>query len=696
MAAPRAESYGVSQAPDLRRWPQADDLLDQALEMDPRERDSFLERAAGADTALLDALRAVVQEASREDDFLAPGGALSGTLAREIAAAIDDSPRSLAPGTAIEHYEIVDMLGRGGMGEVYRARDNKLDRDVALKVLPDHLVRDTHRVARFRREARALASLNHSAIGAIYGVAESDGREALVLELIEGPTLAERLERGPLRLQEAIELARRLAEAIAAAHASGILHRDLKPANVKILPGGAIKILDFGLAKALDLQPGAPDADLTAQNPSFILGTAPYMSPEQMRAEPVDERSDIWAFGCVLFEMLTGTRAFHGRTPAEVMARVLGGEPAFDMLPAATPEAVRGLVRRCLERDPNLRLRSISDATAALEGSTAGAVAATGRSSLWRWAIAGAALLAIGAAVPALVSLRRHPEPPAVSRFALPLPPGDTPAAGPQPAVAFSPDGRAVVYRARRNGVVQLFRRSLGQLDAEPVPGTENGAAPFFSPDGRWLAFDSGGVLTRVSLAGGPPIVIGSMPVGLTAAWMPDDSIVFATASGRVLQRVMSTGGAPQSLTVLDEKRGDTLHLLPEVLPDGETILFTIVAGERRYVALRLASGETRIVTEGTSARYVPQGFIAFWRDGSLWGMRFDPSSKTAGRAVSTDIRVQATDATVAHFDAAADGSLVYLPPDDAEPAEHSPPRFVFVQHWVEELRARLAIRTND
>ena len=678
---------------DSARWPDADELLDRALALPAPEREAFLRDAAGHDRELLVALQIVLAEAASGDAFLEPGGALSGAIGAEIAqAAVDEQePRqALAPGGRIEQYEIVAIMGRGGMGEVYRARDTRLPRDVALKVLPDRLARDPERVARFRREARTLASLNHPGIGAIYGVAEDGTREALVLELVEGPTLSERLAGRRLSIDEALAIARRLAEAIEAAHARGILHRDLKPANIKVLDDGAVKILDFGLAKALSPGPGSADPEISASSPGVILGTPAYMSPEQIRGQELDERADIWAFGCVLYEMLTGDRAFPGDAAPEIMGHVLQREPDFERLPRLTPEPIRRLLRRCLEKNPRRRLGFVGDATLEIDDAAVrqdGAAAAPPR-SFWGMGafVAGVAALASVA----VILLRPDPPAPSVARFTLPIPSGDVPVTGFQPIVAFSPDGRTIVYRARRNNVVQLFRRGLQDQEAVPIAGTENGTSPFFSTDGRWLGFDSDGVLKRLELAGGPPVNICDAPGGVTAAWQPDDTIVFATNTSRALQRVAASGGQPSPLTALDSTRGDTLHLLPQVLPDGRSVLFTIVSGASRHVAVRLASGEIRVITEGTNGRYLRSGHLVFWRDGSLWAARFDPGRLAiAGPAVPMPLDIQDTDNTVLHFDVSTDGSIVYLPAGE----DGAPQRLVWIDRKGMETPVNLAPR---
>ena len=659
---------------DFANWPEADDLLDRALALPESDRLAFIRGSAGHDPDLRAALESVILEAGRDDGFLDPAGALSGSLGREVQELLEaDAPAAstLPDGTLIEHYEILNLIGRGGMGEVYRARDTRLNREVALKVLPDRFSRDLERIGRFRREARALAALNHPGVGAIFGVAASGEIEALVLELVEGPTLADRLEGGAVPLDEALTIGRRLAEAIAAAHAGGILHRDLKPSNIKLTPEGGIKVLDFGLAKMLAPDGEAPQAsgaNLHETAQGLVMGTASYMSPEQAQGRAVNERADIWAFGCVLFEMLTGTRAFPGTSGAEVIARVIEREPAFGLLPAATPEAVRRLLRRTLEKNPSRRLAHIGDALLEFDDATAPSLEEERpRASRWVMAAWAAAGITAGAAAALFIVSRASLEPPAVARFIVPLPAGDAPVTGFQPMTALSPDGRVLVYRARRNGVVQLFRRDMHQLEPQPIPGTEQATSPFFSPDGRWLGFDADGILKRVSLAGGAPVVIAPAPGGVTATWMTADSIVFATNTSRVLQRVPASGGQPEALTALDHARGDTLHLLPQALPDGRSLLFTIVSGSTRRVALRRPSGEIRIVAEGTHGRYLTPGCLVFFREGTLWGAPFDLArSEVAGTAVPLVEGIEHTDNTVLHFDVAK-GALAYLPAGEGE-----------------------------
>jgi Tol biopolymer transport system component/tRNA A-37 threonylcarbamoyl transferase component Bud32 len=660
---------------DLSRWPDADDILDAALSLPEHERRSFV-RGAAASPELAAALEAVLAEASAADGFLSPDALWSGALGREVRELIGDEPPALAAGSHIDHYEVLTPIGRGGMGEVYRARDTRLGRDVALKVLPARYARDHERRARFQREARVLASLNHSGIAAIFGVAETDDVEALVLEFVEGPTLAELVAQGPRPIDEILAVSAALVDAIGAAHARGILHRDLKPANIKITEDAGVKILDFGLARVLgvDRQSELMAPDLTRHSAPALLGTASYMSPEQARGEPVDERTDVWAFGCVLFEMLTGVRAFGGDSTADVLAAVIERAPNYSLLPPHTPEPLRRLLRRCLDKNPDRRLGFIGDARLeledaaeqlpsapeALDAGTPGAGAR--RSRLWML-FAAPALVAAGAGTALWYLGSVGTTTPPRARLAITLPAGDRPVTAFQPMVAISPDGRTVVYRASRGGTTYLFRRDLDALEPSVLAGTEGASSPMFSPDGRWLAFDADGVLKRVAAAGGTPVAICSAPGGVTGVWLPGDVIVFATNTGRVLQRVSASGGTPQPLTVLDHSRGDIRHLLPQAIPGTRSVLFTVAAGATHHIAtVDLDTGAVRLLTEGSHATFVPPDEIVFAREGSLWGARLDrPRTALLGQAVPLEERVAHTDNTVFHY-AAASTALVYLP----------------------------------
>lgn len=649
---------------DLQRWPHADALLDEALALPADARAAFVRARAGGDADLIAALDAVLAEATRDDGFLDPGATL-GTL---LAGA------SLQPGDRLEHYEVLALIGRGGMGEVYRARDTRLGRDVALKVLAGISATQPDRVARFRREAQVLASLSHPNIAAIHGVAEDEGLEALVLELVEGPTLAERIAGAPLPLAETLALAGQLVDAIEAAHERGVLHRDLKPANVKVTASGAIKVLDFGLAKVFAPLADAPP-DLTAQHPDVRLGTAAYMSPEQIRGTGADRRSDIWAFGCVVYEMLTGRRAFGGATAAEVMARALEREPDWGALPHDTPPPVRRLLRRCLQKDPARRLGFIGDARLDLQEEAevipAGAVDARAARPLRSLRTLGIVLAAAGAGALLMWSALPVPAASPERRLAITLAAGESPVTGYQPSVAVSPDGRTVVYRARRDGVTQLVARRLDALEAVPIAGTTNATGPFFSPDGQWVGFDGDGVLKRVPLAGGAVVDIVAAPGGVTATWLSDDTIVFATNTSRVLQRVSASGGAVTPLSALDVARGETLHLLPQAVPGRRAVVFTIASGAARELAwLSLEAPTTRptLWGEGSHARLVDDRRLVFARNGTLWRATYDASAGAVTGVPTPWLEgVDHTDAIVYHYDIARDGTMVYLPAGASE-----------------------------
>jgi len=638
---------------DWSRWPDADAILDEVLALPVSERRARLAGLASHDAGLLAALSGVVDEAERADAFLDPPASLGSLL----------SDGSLSAGDRLEHYEIVGPLGRGGMGEVYRAKDLRLGREVALKVLPVPYAAQADRVARFRREAQVLASLSHPNIAAIYGVAEDEGLEALVLELVEGPTLADRLAEGPLPVDQVMTVARHLVDALDAAHARGVLHRDLKPANIKLAPDGSVKVLDFGLAKVL--APLAPDEGLTAEHPEARLGTAPYMSPEQVRGQNVDVRADIWAFGCVVYEMLTGARAFAGQSSADVMARILERPPSYADWPAGAPAGLRRLVRRCLEKPLERRLGYIGDARLDLETDDAEHVEeGVTRSRAWSQVAAGVAIGLIVGAAAMWGWFGASRTAPAESRLSLMFPNGDQPVTGYQPSVALSPDGRIVVYRASHDGVTHLYKRPLASLDAEPIPGTDGATGPFFSPDGRWLAFDAGGVLKRVPIDGGPAVEISEAPGGVTATWLDDDTIVFATNTSRVLQQVPVTGGTVSAVTTLDAERGETLHLLPEAVPGERAVLFTITRGAARELAwVSLDSGEIHRLGEGSHARVLTGSRIVFARAGALWRGEWRPAASSLQPDVAPLFEgVDHTDQIVFHYDVAPDGTLAYLP----------------------------------
>ena len=656
---------------DLRRWPDADSLLDDLLALPPDERSAALDGRTSNRPELRQALAAILAEAEASDVFLDPRALTArpalGDLALE-ASAIDQ----LKPGERFAAYDVVAPAGRGSMGEVYRGHDPRLGRDVALKVLPADLAGDPERIERFDREARVLASLNHPNVGAIYGVVEERGRSALVLEFVEGQTLAEMIARGPLPLADVLKLSRQIALALGAAHQRGIVHRDLKPANIKVTPAGTVKVLDFGLARALSGQ-GVADgaAELTAlwRPGGAALGTPAYMSPEQAVGDPAEERSDIWAFGCVVYEMLTGARPFTGENTSDVLAHIVGRDPDFGALPAATPEGLRRLLRRLFARDPASRCASMTDAVLEIDVAE-GEIERRWRLTGGRRALIAGGLLAVVviAAVVAVILPRQRwwGRSAAPVRLAVPIPASDTLLLSSQQVAALSPDGSTIVYRAVRQGVVQLFARSLDSLESRAIPGTGNGAAPFFSPDGRWVGFDGDGSLLKVSLAGGSPARICEAPGGANASW-GGDVIVFASASGTggVLHRVHPAGGTADVLTSLDPDRGDRAHAFPHVLPRGDGVLFTILTqGTPLLAALRFESRDVRVLTEGSQPHYIEDGHVVFVRNGSLWAAPFDERTYTLGgepRAVVD--RLDVAGGSAAHYAVSRNGTLLYAPP---------------------------------
>lgn len=658
---------------DLRRWPHADSLLDRALELPANERAAFVEREA-ADPGLAATLQRVLAEAERQDDFLVPGGALSGPLFDDLLRHGDDDVAALAEGQRLGPYRIDRRIGRGGMGQVYRARDLRLGRDVAIKVLPPSLAQDPERLARFQREARMLAALSHPGIATIHDLHEEPGLVALVLELVEGPTLADRLTGGPMPVAAVLPIARQLVDAIAAAHDRGIIHRDLKPSNIKLTPDGFVKVLDFGLARAVarsgddEAGPSALDS-ITLFNASAgagVLGTAAYMSPEQARGERVDHRVDVWAFGCILYEMLTGTRAFPGNTASEVIARVLEREPDYARFPASTPPALVRLVGRCLRKEASRRLGYIGDARFELEGEPEAAEApaiapAPSRRRTLPWLAGGVLAALLGAGVTAWLM---HAPPVPVSRVAIPLPPSHSLVIGQLPALSRSADGRTLVYRAVENGVMRLFVRHLDGPESQPLPATEHVMGHAISPDGRWVVYGGDGKLLKVPIDGGTPVTICDAPGGAFVAWGSTGAIVFASGTSRNLFRVDSAGGTPVPLTTLDPVR-DSSHGWPAISPDGRTVAFTIETGGNYEVAvIGIDGGEVRVLGEGRSPQFASDDLLLFARGRSLWAGHFDARRLAwIGEPVEVmDGIAQAGANGYMHAAPAADGSLAFIP----------------------------------
>jgi Tol biopolymer transport system component len=560
---------------------------------------------------------------------------------------------SLLVGTRLGCYEVHELIGQGGMGEVYRARDLKLNRDVALKTLPAAVALDPDRLLRFKREAQVLAALNHSNIAAIYGLEESDGAQALVLELVDGPTLADRIAEGPLPLDEALAIARQIADALEGAHARGIVHRDLKPANIKLRADGSVKVLDFGLAKAIAADPARSDAfaSPTITSPALtrlgmILGTAAYMSPEQARGREADTRSDIWAFGCVLFEMLTGQRPFDGTEVSDTLASILKTEPQWPALPPDTPSTVRRVLRRCLQKDHRKRIRDIADVRLEIEDAQVeeGVVPAVpspagirGRERI-AWGIACLSLLLglllLGYAVLTPTSEKE------VTRFQVYAAP-DTilggALGGPQAfnragGVKVAPDGTRLLFVATdRAGKTMLWVRAFDSFEAVPLTGSDGASLPFWAPNSRAVGFFSDGKLKRIDAAGGSAQVlcdiVGNIPRGGT--WARTGEIVFGSGNPTILYRVPAQGGTPVPLPMQAGGQGSVEALWPIFLPDGRTLLYwarRAPEGPGVYAFSLASSTSKKVVASDSNAAYDPSGFLLFVRGGGLLRQPFDPA----------------------------------------------------------------------
>lgn len=587
---------------------------------------------------------------------------------------------SLPGGTRLGPYEIVGPLGAGGMGVVYRARDTNLARDVALKTLPDSLADDAERLARFRREAQLLAALNHPHIGSIYGLEDAGGQRFLVLELVEGETLAARIERGPLPPGEAIGIAREIAEALEAAHAAGIVHRDLKPANIALTPNDRVKVLDFGLAKATAAASGSMDPlnSPTISSPAMltgmgmILGTAAYMSPEQARGRLADKRSDVWAFGCVLYEMFTGRRAFEGDDVSDTLASVLKEEPDWKALPASVPPAVRALLAGCLEKNPRERIGDLSAALFVLKGTAHATVqmpsTPSARRSLAIGVLVALAGIAVGAAAVAFWPQTAPPVPPVI-RFRIPAPENSR-FTVPRRAVTVSPDGTRVVYVAD----ARLYMRTLADNESRQLAGADSALQPTFSPDGESVLFWADSALRRISVGGGVPVTIcQTAPTPLGVDWTRE-GIVFVQP-GVGIMRVPATGGTPTLLVKSDGTDG--LAFSPQLLPDGDTLIYSFAAvpmspsarfwDQAQVMVHSARTGTTKtILRDGSDARYIPTGHLAYMVEGTMMAVPFDLQRlEVTGGAVPVveGIRRSAPGVgAAAQFALSSTGTLVYIP----------------------------------
>lgn len=586
-------------------------------------------------------------------------------------------------GDTVGPYRILDRLGQGGMGEVYRGRDTRLNRDVALKVLPDIFASDPDRLARFKREAQLLASLNHPGIAAIYGLEGSDQTTALVLELVEGSTLAERLTQGAVSVDESLSIGRQLADALEAAHERGVIHRDLKPANIKFTVDGRVKVLDFGLAKLLDANaasaPRAAETNLpnspTVTTPAMtsagiILGTAGYMSPEQAKGRPVDKRTDIWSFGCVLFEMLTGRAAFGGETMTDIIAAVIHKEPPWETLSPAVPRQVQQLVRRCLAKDPARRLRDIGDARFELEESgptdptqVPHRSAATAR-VVWRWSVPALIVGAAAAGVIATLLFRTPSAPAAVTRWSVVLP-VDAPLSlrGPWASLSISRDGRTIAYIADTGTGRHLVVKRTDELTPRVIGGTTDAWESFFSPDGQWIGFIAADRLKKVAITGGQPALIADVPNFDSGVWADDGTIYLGGRAG--LAKVSPDG----QLTHLVKPADDEGALAgPDLLPDG-SVLFTIepnnvTSFDDARIGILTPAGDRRVLLEGGAyVRYSPSGHLIYARAGQIMAAPFDPRRLTVGEPVAVVAGGSFDVASgSAYFALSRTGVLVYVP----------------------------------
>ena len=602
----------------------------------------------------------------------------------------------LASGTRLGPYKVVGPLGAGGMGEVYRATDTKLRREVALKVLPQAVATDPERMARFEREAQLLAALNHPNIAAIYGLEDSDSTRALVIELVEGSTLAERIAQAAIPVDEALPIARQIAEALEYAHERSIVHRDLKPANVKMKPDGTVKVLDFGLAKALDEDSAntdistSPTLTAAATKAGLILGTAAYMSPEQARGKAVDRRSDIWSFGVVLFEMLTGKMPFQGDTVSDTLAGVIRAEPDWTLLPFSVPRGIRSLLLRCLNKDPRQRLQSIGEARIAIENALSGNDSAPAESAPPAYAHSGrpvklshvilastvGVLLIAGGFVLAKLIKSTTAQPAIVVRFSVAPPQGTSFFLHGVHTMAISPDGTRLVFRINSAEGTRLYLHDITSSEMTLIPGTQGAEVPFFSPDGQSVAFVSSGTLKKTGLNGGIPApLVDSVGNALGGVWGEDQYIYFAPGFTSPIMRVAAAGGSPQPVSKLQPDKKELGHVGPLLLPGGKALLFTVWVGgnvdEGPLVAQVLATGERKVLLPNAfDPRFVPPNHLLFGRGGDLMMVGFNPETLTvSGNAVPVlqdlDLRSGfsgfSAPYAASQYDVSRNGTLVYI-----------------------------------
>ncbi len=603
-------------------------------------------------------------------------------------------------GKTLGHYEITDKLGQGGMGSVWLAQDSKLGRQVAIKTLPEEFARDEERLARFEREAKLLASLNHPNIATIHGLEEDTGTRFLVLELIEGDTLADRLKRGAIPVEESLKLALQIAEALEAAHEKGVIHRDLKPGNIKVTPEGKVKVLDFGLAKAF-AGDGAdanlsqsPTLSMAATQQGIILGTAAYMSPEQARGQEVDKRADVWAFGCVLFEMLTGRRAFPGDLATDILAAVIRAEPGWEELPPRLHPAIRKLIERCLEKETRNRWHSVADVRVDIEQTLADPeglvyqVFGTSRISRKQIALLLIAAAAIGSAFGVFAETIARVwlgtgAPASASYLEVSIEPLEQLAGGSQlhalsrPTMTLTPNGRQLVLAGTTEGTQQLFLRSLDQQGARPIAGTEGAMSPFFSPSGQEIGYVANGQLWKVGVSGELPVPLAPIAGSVMGVhWGPSGNIVFGQQPGGGLWVVSDSGGTPRQLTEVEQTSGVS-HRLPWVLPGGEAVLYTVFRTSEGWEAAQvvvesLVNGTRQVLLDNAAnPAYTASGHLLFMRLGALWAVPFDlatlaldgePIPVLGSVTQATRFAGVGNDTGAGQFAVSDSGSLAYLP----------------------------------
>ena len=649
-------------------WQRAEELFHAALERPPETRCAFLDEVCGEDIEL----RAQVERLVSKDEL---AGSL---LEKPVLAGVTgarDAAGSLV-GKQYGSYRILSLLGAGGMGKVYRARDSKLGREVAIKTMTPEFACDPDRIARFKREAKLLASLNHPNIAAIHGLEESGGTTFLVLELVEGETLANRIKAGPIPIAESLKLALQIAEALEAAHEKGVIHRDLKPANIKVTPDSKVKVLDFGLAKAFAGQQSdlnlsnsptltrSPTLSDMATQQGVILGTAAYMSPEQARGKAVDKRADIWAFGCVLFEMLTGQAAFQGEDVTEILAAVVKGGANLDLLPANLHLRVCEVIIRCLQKDLKKRYQDIGDVRYEIEQSLAdrggmlvqpvtAMQTRMGLRTILPWI---AAALVMGAIIAGVAVWKlKSPEPRQVLRSEYSLPEGQQFTNTSRAIIAVSPDGRQYVYVTAEG----LYLRSLDEFNAKLIAGTgENPANPFFSPDGKWIGYFSGAdsKLKKIAVSGGAPVTLCNVAASSGGSWGTDGRIVYAEYL-KGIYRVSANGGTPEMIV-----KGACYH--PQQLPGRDALLFSFGDAPYKIAVQSLRSGERRELFAGSTARYISTGHIVYAIGTSLLAVQFDLKTLkvTGGPVPVVEAVWRASDLYTPQYAVSDSGTLGYIP----------------------------------